>query len=253
MKIPMYLVAICATLLSSCCKKPVEPASCLPTNLKNGVIAFYPFSNGSLNDVINNHNLSNTTTAKPILDRSGNLKCAFEFKNTSSINEFLHFKNPLFLDNISEFSISLWYMPLDKKWYDYEGLVQRDSAFGCDRRGQWSLGLYDCRRAVFGMEYSGIWDSFIDLDDCTPTYYTNKWHHLVVTFKNNKVQLFRNGVSTTMPSSNSDALKCPYRNNFGDLFIGKGFTGVIDDVILYNRELTLAEVKQLQNLPACCE
>jgi hypothetical protein len=255
MRIPMYFVAICATFLFSCCKKTIEPASCLPTNLQNGVIAFYPFSNSSLKDFVNNHNLTNTTTAKPSSDRSGNLKCAFEFKNLPSGNEFLHIKNPIFLDNISELSISLWYMPLDTNRCSgsYEGLAQRDSCITCHKRGQWSLGLYDCRRATFGMNNSAIWDSYKDIEDCTPTYYANKWHHLVVTFKNNKVQLFRNGVSTTDLSSNFDGTNCPYINNFGDLFIGKGFTGVIDDVILYNRELTVAEVKQLQNLPACCE
>jgi hypothetical protein len=64
--------------------------------------------------------------------------------------------------------------------------------------------------------------------------------------------MFLNGQPAITPSL-SDNLDCPKYRNFGDLFIGKGFTGIIDDVILYNRELTVAEVKQLQKLPACCE
>jgi hypothetical protein len=64
--------------------------------------------------------------------------------------------------------------------------------------------------------------------------------------------MFRNSISAES-CANYPSWDCPIFNNIGDLFIGKGFTGVIDDVILYNRELTVAEVKQLQNLPVCCE
>jgi Concanavalin A-like lectin/glucanases superfamily len=259
MKIYLFCVALCATFLFSNCKKgekPIDPLSCLPANLQNGVIAFYPFSNGSLNDVINSHNLTNTTTAKPSSDRAGNAKCAFEFKNFPSGNEFLNVKNPTFLDNQTNFSISLWYMPLDTNVYSgvYQGLVTRDtSAQSGDKYGKWSLGLYDCRRAVFGSNCGIVWDNSQYLKDCEPSFYTNKWHHLVAIYNNNRVTVFRNGIiSTELTSGNT--LPCLFAGqDIGDLFIGKGFTGVIDDVILYNRELTLSEVKQLQNLPACCE
>lgn len=37
---------------------------CIPVNLQSSLIAFYPFSNGSLNDAYgNNYHLSNPTTA----------------------------------------------------------------------------------------------------------------------------------------------------------------------------------------------
>ena len=204
---------------------------------------------------VNRHaDSSGNTTAQPSADRSGNPNCAFMFKNFPSGNAFLHIKNPIFLDNISELSISLWYMPLDTNVNAgmYQGLVQRDSNRACNLRGQWELGLHDCRKATFSMNNSGLW-SDNSLKPCeSRNYYTDKWHHIVVTFKNNKAQIFINGVLKG-DNTNGIGANCLYRNNIGDLFIGRGFTGVIDDVILYNRELTVAEINQLQQLSPCCE
>jgi Concanavalin A-like lectin/glucanases superfamily len=259
MKNSMYFVVICATLLFTCCKKSIEAASCLPANLNNGVIAFYPFSNGSLNDVLNNHNLSNTTTAKPSSDRSGNSNCAFEFKNFPSGLEFLTHQNPIFLNNLTLFSLSLWYQPLDTNRLggSYEGLISRDtSTQSGDKYGQWSVGLYDCRRAVFGINCGVLWDNFNlqqSTNDCSDRFfYTNKWHHLVVTYNNDSLTLFRNGVPSTRVYRDSSSCRS-ISQDIGNLFIGKGFTGRIDDIAIFNRVLTATEVSQLQNLPACCE
>jgi hypothetical protein len=66
-----------------------------------------------------------------------------------------------------------------------EGLVQRDSIFSCQREGDWYLGLYICHRLIFGIGHSGIWDRTFN-PDCKRTYPTNIWHHIAVTFKDNK-------------------------------------------------------------------
>jgi hypothetical protein len=248
MKNSIYFVVICATLLFPCCKKSTEAASCLPANLNKGVIAFYPFSNGSLNDVLNNHNLSNTTTAKPINDRAGNANSAFVFKNASSANAFLHLKNAIFLDKISELSISLWYMPLDTNVY--QSLVERVSNNNAcnDGGGDWGLALHGgCLKVGFYMNKRGIIDRYLE-KQCTSSDYIGKWQHVAITAKNNKLQLFINGIFMGSCETISNNGLCS-----GDLFIGRGFNGVIDDVLLYNRELTEVEVKQLQKLPACSE
>ena len=52
---------------------------CIPINLQNSVVAYYPFSNGSINDFSgNNQNLVNNN-ASSTSDRNGNENCAFEF------------------------------------------------------------------------------------------------------------------------------------------------------------------------------
>ena len=61
-------------LLFGCNNSDEQPnillQDCLTTNLQNGVVAFYPFNNGSINDESgNNNHLSNTTTANATVDR----------------------------------------------------------------------------------------------------------------------------------------------------------------------------------------
>lgn len=67
-----------------------EGISCIPDNFLGNLIAFYPFSGGSLNDFSgNNYYLSNPTTASPDMDWGGNLDCAYFF--VASNGDFLTF------------------------------------------------------------------------------------------------------------------------------------------------------------------
>lgn len=88
----IFLVGL-ILIISSCAKDKGKKLPCIPNELANKVIAFYPFSNGSLNDFSgNNQNLTNTTTAHSSSDRNGNTNCAYEFDNIPiSNNEFLYY------------------------------------------------------------------------------------------------------------------------------------------------------------------
>ena len=68
-------------LLTSCDKNDIP---CIPSDLQNHVIACYPFSNGSLNDVSgNDFHLVNPNNIPPSNDRDGNLSCAYAFDGSS--------------------------------------------------------------------------------------------------------------------------------------------------------------------------
>jgi hypothetical protein len=41
--------------------------------------------------------------------------------------------------------------------------------------------------------------------------------------------------------------------DIGDMFIGTAYTGRIDDILIYNRELSALEVTELFNLEPCCQ
>lgn len=249
--------------VTSCQKNNSSPTSnCIPGDLAINVIAFYPFSNGSTNDMSgNNHHLVNSTTAKATIDRDGNLKCAYEFVNNPISSEFLTTSNPSFLDNLPEFSVSLWYEPLDTTRNDalYECLVNRDvpNPYCADRRGQWSIGLYDCRKAVFGRTNS-VWDHNITNFDCHGEIIvrTNSWSHLVVTFKQSGIEMkiYRNGIlQNTSTGDGACQPISPAVQDIGDLFFGKTYTGKLDDVIIFNKVLTDQEVTTLFNMKTCCD
>ena len=78
MKLQNILLFIFLASFISCGKEASIRSSCLPSNLQNGLIAFYPFSNGSLEDKsAYSNNVTNPTTAIPTNDRNGNLNCGY--------------------------------------------------------------------------------------------------------------------------------------------------------------------------------
>ncbi|WP_177765818.1 LamG domain-containing protein [Flavobacterium sp. I3-2] len=247
-------IIIASIVIVSCNKddnSPVAAASCLPTNLQNGVIAAYTFGNGSLNDSSGNgYHLTNTTTASPGADRAGNSNCAFHFTNAN--NEFLTYVNPVFLNNFDSqpFSISLWYKNENIQTNGgFELLIGRDTGMHCpDTSGQWSVALYDLRKPVIGINKHSLWASEITVG----SYAVSQWRHLVVTCQGTNLQLFVDGVSTNSVAGFGCGGDDFDAGNFGDLFLGKDFDGFLDDVVIYNRILSQTEINQLYNLPTCC-
>ena len=223
--------------------------NCLTANLQNGVIAFYPFSNGSINDFSgNNYHLTNTTSASPGSDRAGNTNCAFHFEAANG--DFLHYTNPTFVDNFQTlpFSISLWYKHTSIAPPGlYQLLIGRDYNPHCpDTYGQWSVGLYDSFKPVFGInQYSLWWDIRSDV-------LASEWRHLVVTCTGTDLKLYLNGALTPETPGTGCSTNIPTINS-GDLFLGKEFNGLLDDVIIYNRVLTQNEITALNGLTPCCQ
>jgi Concanavalin A-like lectin/glucanases superfamily len=260
MKISKALLLLIVFGQISCKSDPKFTVSCLPTNLQSGVLAFYPFSQGSLRDESANANdITNTTTATPSTDRNGNANCAFQFTNTQSKVELLTTANTGFLNGLNEFSISVWYLPLDTARIggSYEILLSRGIESRCpDRRGEWSLGLYDCRRAVFGHNNS-VWANKIagPSNDCQSEIITltDKWHHVVATKKNGDYKIYFNGKLDESAFGNANCTNLHQAQDIGELFIGRYYTGKIDDILIYNRELSQAEVTVLFALEPCCQ
>lgn len=249
------------TLLLLSCNKDNRSIPCIPSGLSSDVIAFYPFSNGSLNDFSGTGaHLTNTTAASSTSDRAGNPNCAYEFDNLPTSSEFLTTTNTSFLDGLNTFSVSLWYLPADtaRESGAYEVLVGRGNTAQCpDRRGEWSVGLFDCRKAVFGRTNS-VWDQNVVGSDCQQEVIarTDSWHHLVITYKQAGVEMaiYRDGVLQENSVGHADCGSgAPTVQDLGDLFIGSDYTGKIDDIIFFDKVLSQSEITSLFELDVCCE
>lgn len=234
---------------------------CIPSDLQNGIIAFYPFMNGSLQDESSNsHDLTNPTAANTTSDRFGNPSCAYYFDNSNASDTyFLTTINTNFLNNLSAFSVSVWYQPIDssRSGGDFEVLVSRGEEGRCpDRHGEWSVGLYDCRRAVFGHDNS-VWaqDVTNPFTSCEAEInaLTGKWHHVVAIKDDDLYQIYFDGVLNETASGAASCSVNYMAQDMGDLFIGKLFKGKIDDIIIYNRSLSQQEVTSLFALEPCCQ
>lgn len=263
----LYIIIVCGLILScdnddDTNSDPDEPTlGCIPDNLVTDLIAFYPFSGGSLNDMSgNNYHLTNPTTASSGTDRNGNANCAFEFDASQA--EFLTYVNPSFLNDLdtNPITISFWFQASETRdGGSYEQMIGRDTGLHCpDTYGQWSVSLSDCRNAVFGINDYSVWAggfaNFFGDTTCTNDPNLNVWHHIVVTSDGTGggTNMFVNGVATTsIPGTGcSNPLGT---NNVGDLFLGKEFTGLLDDVAIFNRVLTHAEIIELKDTEPCCQ
>jgi hypothetical protein len=257
----LAVLAFTGILIISCEEDDATPVnqeqSCLPDNLQNGLIASYTFAGGSLQDGTGSAHLT-ASSAQPAADRQGNLDCAYSFAGSG--NSYLISQDTGFLNNLTTLSVSFWYQPQGNQ-VDYELLLGRGEGMHCpDSYGEWSVGLYDCRRAVFGHGNS-VWDDMItDMSEgCAgeEDARTNVWHHVTVTCvkATNEIKIYHNGILQDSATGMADCGMggTPTVDDIGNLMIGKYFSGKIDDIVIYNRVLTQAEISQLHQLAPCCE
>jgi len=138
--------------------------------------------------------------------------------------------------------------------------VGRDSGRACpDRRGQWSVGLYNCRKAVFG-RHNSAWDNSITGGGCEPELVarTGTWHHLAATFTptgtfGKEIRIYRDGIMQWAIYGNAICRGGADVKDTGDLFLGLDYTGRLDDVIIFDKMLTHNEVTTLSQMPTCCQ
>ncbi|HEX8577495.1 MAG TPA: LamG-like jellyroll fold domain-containing protein, partial [Flavobacterium sp.] len=247
------VASVTATEETFCCGTQPQ-CTTLTGSLSNGVLAFYPFGNGSLADLSGNgNNLSNSTGAFPTPDRDNNRACAYRFSNT----DFLTTTASAFLDGLttSPFSISLWYQPIGtRSGGNYELLVGRGSTgLHCpDTWSEWSVGLYDCRKAVVGFDQYSHWQASPTGMGCEADMaaISNTWHHLAFVYDGSSYKLYIDG---TLHSSSSGPCG-PMSANLGPLMLGVDYNGDLDDIVIYNRSISAAEVVALRSLNgSCCD
>lgn len=242
------------------CQSQILPCNTLTGTLASGVLAFYPFGYGSLLDVSgNNNHLSNSTTATPTMDRSGNGSCAYHFEKINGDFLSIAASGTTFLNGLttSPFSISLWYQPtlnsmMPRNVGDYELLIGRGTTgVHCpDTWGEWSIGLYDCRKAVAGLDMYSHWEGSSSAGCAAQmAAITGNWHHLVFTYDGiGTYNLYIDGSLYTTASGPCGAMS----GNIGPLMLGKDYTGDLDDIIIYNRTLAASEVATLRALKGSC-
>lgn len=146
-----------------------------------------------------------------------------------------------------------------------------------DTHGQFSLGLYDCRRPVFGFNHFSCWDTSVTqlLPFATHTCLdinnynvAQGWQNLIAIYDPsligiNRWSIYRNGLVSLLDPLNGPC--GPAISLSGDIFIGRGYVGVgptgidtgflgsIDDIKVYNRALTAPEINFLKSyVSPCC-
>ena len=197
----------------------------LPANLQTGLVGYWPFC-GNANDASGNGNNGTVNGATLTTDRFGNTNSAYSFDGNDWIAATRAHQ--------AVFTASVWVQSTNGNCI--KPILDANNK-------SWEL-YSDCANGQL---------NFVVWNGGTYTYHstnvvlgTNTWFHVVAVYSSSQVKIYVNGslittqVTTAVPTI-SGVL------NMGASLSGTSqyFTGKLDDVGLWSRALTLAEIQQL--------
>ena len=210
--------------------------------LNDGLVAYYPF-NGNANDESGNGNNGTVYGATLTDDRFGNTGSAYDF---DGIDDYVDIKKQL-LSN-ADFTVGFWLkstgsqnalsVPISQGHGGNSGKTLRGFAFQYNYPSPESLSF------IWGDDSawrSLNFDYFLETD--------SSWHFLIVTKDGNTLNIFKNG-NLKGTDSSYPLVFGTYNFNIGRDTENAGynhraFTGVIDDIRIYDRALSEAEIQEL--------
>lgn len=212
-------------------------------DLKNGLVACYPF-NANAKDESGNGNNGTLNGAALTTDRFGKTNAAYNFDGNSYIalpSDKFAFQN---------YSYSVW---LYVSSLPADGDTFRALSIGgaCGDQNIDISNNYYGNTGIDGGGYDIATGNATVSGGAVGTLPTiGKWYHVAITRDNNNVKLYVDGILINTYTTSG---KLPYYGCSGKTLANIGtrsnvvqsFTGKVDDVHLYNRPLNVAEVKAL--------
>jgi len=219
-----------------------QPPSYVPTN---GLVGWWPF-NGNANDESGNGNNGTVNAATLTDDRFGNSGSAYLF---NGIDNYISIDDSPSLD-VQNVTISAWY-----NCFDYGLSSQLNQGHIVSKRETSGWGQSFQLALESTTPVNGIWATYTIGSNGSVSYnsnsdlVTNAWVHAVYTHDNNSAKLYINGVAV----SASSVIGGLSSNNL-PMWIGARpfagsnsafYHGTLDDIGIWNRALTPAEVQAL--------
>jgi len=205
-------------------------------DLSRGLVAYYPFY-GNAEDNTAQVNHATVHGATLTTDRFGRSHQAYQFDGETDYLEINHTPNH---NTEQELTLTLWYYhQLQTDSAQYPLLVK--TAFG-DSPARYGLWVQN-DRLLFCLQ-SEIEPTPACLTNNQP-FSTEQWYHIVATYDNNTMRLYINNQQTTQQTT--PAITIATSNS--PILIGREVEhylyGRLDEIRLYNRALSEAEVDQL--------
>jgi hypothetical protein len=214
----------------------------IPTN---GLVGYYPFT-GSANDLSGNNNNGTVTGAVLTSDRFGNVNSAYDF---SASNDFIEVSTTNSTFNSQTYTYSFW---------TKNNILTGDVAF--ISRLNTNGSVYDnfCFFASAGNASLNYWSTNNNMTGCCDTFGLNMlgniWKHITFTVDSDTIRGYLNGqLVGTRPFVAGINFNNTYPIRFGKSQhpYWAEFSGFLDDIRIYNRAITPAEVTSLYNEDIC--
>jgi hypothetical protein len=212
----------------------------------SGLVAFYPFD-GNANDISSNklHGTPNGPTLST--DRLGNTNRAFSF---DGVNDFITMGNTPALGITNSMTILLWTNL--SQFENGAGLISKINAVNVTGTENVGYEVTTDNTPYFGYKvfigYPGFGLTGLGFGSRAPI--GGGWFCFAFTIENSKAIWYLNG-SRWNSVTNHQPLTSVSATNFlvGKGRVGKFFNGKIDDIVIYNRALTAAEITKLYEQP----
>jgi hypothetical protein len=234
-----------------------DTVDCNCYDLKDGLVAWYNFKGGNLNDSSGKNNHIAFNNATKTADRFGRPNGAYLFDGSSN---YMRVANSASINPTNGITLSAIVKVNDF----YRGECHVNQILGKAYFTEYANGYYALRISdqVCGVpvdltkeKFSGAYGDNANggPNAITDTTFakTGQWYHIVYTYESGHSKLYINGEL----KAERDLAK-PFTPNLADVFIGRHdnsqypywFNGVIDDIRIYNRALCVGEVKQLNRV-----
>jgi len=217
--------------------------SYVPTN---GLVGWWPF-NGNANDESGNGNNGTVNGATLTTDRFGNANKAYSFYST---NDFIEIQTNNGLLNSQNYTICFYYKT---NLPGYTGFYPR-AIISRTNLSNSPSNVYDNYCILEGggsisINYQGVGTTFNTPSgsDWLNSVNNDIWHLLVVTVYNGQIITYTDGylnkISTPQPAINFQ--NYPLRFGKSNHSYWSEFNGLLDDIGIWNRALTQAEITAL--------
>ena len=218
----------------------------LPSNLKNGLVGYYPFC-GNANDESGNGNDGTVNGATLTSDRFGNTNSAYSFDGVDDFVEVSHSND----FNVNTYTISAWVNANSFGDGSAGGqlgqriIVSKRESTGWGSSYEFKVGQSTSTSNSIGASHTVLGTNISFGYTEEPLMNAGSWYFLTYTQNTDSASLFFNGTFVNSVTSGDVGI-----NNL-NTFIGRRgngshpFDGIIDDVTMFNRVLTPSEIQEL--------
>jgi hypothetical protein len=212
-------------------------------DLNNGLLAYYPY-NGNANDAVGTAN-GTVNGATLTTDRFGTADRAYSFSSQTITSEISY--------NLDDnFSVNFWYVTSSTEndiplfWSSVDRLNYSELVYKIN-------GSNYKVRAEFVDDNSSAMCSHADIigNNSSGTNYSDgQWHMVSIINNNSTFYLY---VDTILIDSTVLTDPCQFTSSVGEFFVGNstsiyGYTGKVDDIMVYSRAINAQERAHLYNL-----